>query len=681
VNKQQIATFLQTVQLFHELESDKLHKLAHSAHETRFSAGQLIFDSHEGQAALFVLVEGEGIEYLELGEHRMEVQSRRFYPGDFFGMESIIVPRAPVARITAAETGRAMVLSKDVIEDLFGESKAFAQAVSRALATQLHRMQDMVHGIRFVRLENFPNVKSYMSLLPRRVSSVCRALAVDHLEDRVTVAMVNPTDIRARSFIEDILREYHVQVVAISEDDFEERGRKLLGERIESGATDRPFDKLMYQDIDGALRPLQGSHEDDLLSRLLTIALRRGASDVHFEPFHGRARVRLRVDGRMVMLDEKINAGTYRQVVARIKILSEMDTTRIRRPQDGRFLVQADEHPIEFRVSASPCLGGEKVVLRVIAPTAQFGDLSRLILHTSFERMARELFSSPSGLVLVTGPSGAGKTTTLYAALKSVIGNVSAKNVVTIEDPVEYDLPFATQIQVNPESGMTFANVLKSVLRQDPDVILVGVIRDPESAAMAAEAATTGHLVLSSLHTYSALDAVVRLRDLRVPPYVISAGLQGVVTQQLVPRLEPGFAQEIPLDDPIMQQLVQMGVIEPQWDKPLLRGYESVDGPPSGEAGRVAIYEMLAATPDLSAAIDRSATRKELQECLNPSCCGTFRDYARFLLQEGIVAPERIVDVLPRSLVHAMQALPDVTTTPASQPDLPRSDTAPTFQP
>jgi type II secretory ATPase GspE/PulE/Tfp pilus assembly ATPase PilB-like protein len=185
------------------------------------------------------------------------------------------------------------------------------------------------------------------------------------------------------------------------------------------------------------------------------------------------------------------------------------------------------------------------------------------------------------------------------------------------------------------------------VLRQDPDVILVGEIRDGESAAMAAEAATTGHLVLSSLHTYSALDAVVRLRDLRVPPYMIAAGLRGVITQQLVPRLVPGFTDEVPPDDPMVRRLVELGVLEEGWDQPLVRGRDSVDGPPGGESGRVAIYEMLAVPPALSAAIDRSSPLSELQSCLDPTCSVTFRDYSRFLLKEGIVAPERIVNVLP----------------------------------
>jgi type II secretory ATPase GspE/PulE/Tfp pilus assembly ATPase PilB-like protein len=247
----------------------------------------------------------------------------------------------------------------------------------------------------------------------------------------------------------------------------------------------------------------------------------------------------------------------------------------------------------------------------------------------------------------VTGPSGAGKTTTLYAALNSIVAHDRGISIVTIEDPVEYDLPFATQFQVNRESGMDFANILKSVLRQDPDVILVGEIRDRESAAMAAEAATTGHLVLSSLHTYSALESIVRMRDLRVEPYLIAAGLKGVITQQLVPRLVPGCTEPVPADDPALERLVRMGMWNGTQPGTLLRGCDTPGGPLGGESGRVAIFEMLSVTPALAEAIDRSSPMSDMAACLDGNCSASFVDYARFLLDEGLVSPDRIVGMLP----------------------------------
>ena len=281
----------------------------------------MVSESSDGEPALFVLLEGECMEYVEQVELGMDAQSRRLYAGDVFGIESIIVPRASACRVAAVEAGRTIELSRTVIEHLFEESAFFARNVARFMASRLHRIQDMVNGIRFVHLKSYPNVRAIMHLLPRRIASASRSLVVEHEGDRVTVAMVNPSDIRARSFVEDVLADYQVQFVAISEDDFEQLGRKLLGERIESRSDNTPFDKLQFQNSDGELGPLAGSHEDDILSRLLTLALRRGASDIHFEPYHGHARVRLRVDGRMVVVDEAITASVYRQLIARIKVV------------------------------------------------------------------------------------------------------------------------------------------------------------------------------------------------------------------------------------------------------------------------------------------------------------------------------------------------------------------------
>ncbi len=503
VNTEQTATFLKTVPLFLELPEEHFRQLAQSVRTVKLTEGQLVAESPDGEPSLYVIVEGECLEYTEQGGLGMEVQTRRFYPGDFFNAESVIEDQPSPCRVKSLMAGRALAVPKSEVDKLLAASPEFARTLCRIFATRVRQSLETVSGIRFVHLKDFRNLDSLAHLVPRKVLSISRSIVVEQDGDRVTVAMVNPSDLRARSFIQDVLRDYHVHFTAIGEEDFEKHGRKLLGERIEMGPTNIPFDSLIYQNSEGVVRPLSGSPEDDLLSKILTLAVRRLASDVHFEPFRGRARVRLRVDGRMIVIDEDIAAPTYRHMAARIKVLAELDTTRIRRPQDGRFLLRVDDHPIEFRVSASPCHGGEKIVLRIVAPSKQYSDLSRLIICPPFERTAQELFRSPSGLVLVTGPSGAGKTTTLYAALSSVVAADGTKNIVTIEDPVEYDLPFATQIQVNRETGMDFPSILKSVLRQDPDVILVGEIRDPESAAMAAEAATTGHLVLSSLHTYS----------------------------------------------------------------------------------------------------------------------------------------------------------------------------------
>lgn len=640
-------TFFRTVPIFHELGDAELKALARSAQEQSFTQGATLVEPDKDDARLFVLLEGECQAYVEHAGSGCEVELRRLYSGDHFGAETVLAETRPAARLRALSAGRALVLPGNAVRQLLGESAEFARALCRVFANDLHRSVKEHRGIQFVHLQDFPQAASACRLIPHRVSSICRVIAVAHDLESVTVAMVNPSDERTRSFIQQVLSDHQVRFVAVTEEDFETLGRRILGETLEVASANAPFERMSYQDAEGDLRPLGGTHEEDLLSDILVTTIRSGASDVHFEPYGSGARVRLRVDGRMLPFGDELSMATYRQLSARIKVLAELDTTRIRRPQDGRFVAYADDRRVEYRVTVSPCHGGEKVVLRVIAPSKQMGELSNLILSPPLQQLARDLFTNPSGLILVTGPSGAGKTTTLYAALNYIVARDGGISVVTIEDPVEYDLPYATQIQVNHESGMDFPVILKSVLRQDPDVILVGEIRDRESAAMAAEAATTGHLVLSSLHTYSAIDAIVRMRDLGVEPYLLAAGLKGIVTQQLVPRLAPGCTEPVPAHDPAVQRLIELGIWDERTPGTLLRGRYGPDMPLGGEQGRLAVFEMLSVTSDLNAVIDRAGSMAEMQACLNSSCFASFADCARFLLAEGLVAPERILAAVP----------------------------------
>lgn len=639
--------FLRTVPIFHDLADDELTSLAQVAQEQSFAPGTVLVGADGDEVRLVVLLEGECLAFTEHEGSGCEIELRRLYAGEQFGAEAVLADGKPAARLRALSAGRALFLPAATVLELAGRSTPFAHALCRVLAHDLQRAVREHRGIQFAHLQDFPTAASTCRLIPHRVSSVCRVIAVAQDLESVTVAMVNPSDARTRAFVLHVLSDYQVRFVAVTEEDFETNGRRILGETLERSSWNTAFARLVYLDPGGEARPLGGTHEEDLLSDILVATIRSAASDVHFEPYGNLARTRLRVDGRMMTLGEEMSTPVFRQLSARIKVLAELDTTRIRRPQDGRFVVYADDRRIEFRVTVSPCHGGEKIVLRVVAPSRQMGELGNLILHPPLQQLAHDLFAHPNGLLLVTGPSGAGKTTTLYAALNHIVARDGGISVVTIEDPVEYDLPFATQIQVNYDAGMDFATILKSVLRQDPDVILVGEIRDRESAAMAAEAATTGHLVLSSLHTYSAIESIIRLRDLRVEPYLIAAGLKGVITQQLVPRLVPGCTEPVPADDPSLERLKELGIWNDQMPDILRRGCFGPDMPLGGEQGRVAICEMLSVTSALSAVIDRAGSMADMLACLDASCFASFGDCARYLLTEGIVAPERIVAAVP----------------------------------
>jgi len=271
-----------------------------------------------------------------------------------------------------------------------------------------------------------------------------------------------------------------------------------------------------------------------LVNSVLIKASAVGASDIHFEPYENEAVVRLRMDG--ILHDIlKVPVSTYQNVVSRIKVMSSLNVAERRVPQDGRIRVRIGNRDLDVRVSVVPTVFGERVVLRLLDKTGSLLTLDRLGLVPEDEGKVKRLARKPYGIVLVTGPTGAGKTTTLYAMLLYV--KDPRKNIITIEDPVEYQIKGVSQIQVNPKVGLTFATGLRSILRQDPDIIMVGEIRDSETADIAVHAALTGHLVLSTLHTNDAPSAVTRLSDMGIEPFLIASSLEGIVAQRLVRRI------------------------------------------------------------------------------------------------------------------------------------------------
>ena len=273
-----------------------------------------------------------------------------------------------------------------------------------------------------------------------------------------------------------------------------------------------------------------------LVNQMIARAVETHASDIHLEPFPDRLRVRYRYDGVLHEL-EPPPARLQAAIVSRIKIMARLDIAERRLPQDGRIKLTVRGHEIDFRVSTVPSLHGEKVVLRVLDRTAVEFDYAKLGLPPDIWQGIERALELPNGMVLVTGPTGSGKTTTLYTGLLKL--NTVARNVVTVEDPIEYQLAGINQIQVKPQIGLNFASLLRSILRQDPDVIMIGEIRDIETVQIAVQAALTGHLVLSTVHTNSAAATITRLRDMGLEDYLMTATLKGVLAQRLVRRLCP----------------------------------------------------------------------------------------------------------------------------------------------
>lgn len=344
-----------------------------------------------------------------------------------------------------------------------------------------------------------------------------------------------------------------------------------------------------------------------LVASMIKTAAAKRASDIHIEPQASDTSIRFRVDG-ILREYQRIPRALQNTVASRIKILSDMDISERRLPQDGRFLVRIEDRRIDLRISTLPTQYGEKVVLRLLESSLPNQDFSKLGFSPWKADRLKHILGLPQGMILVTGPTGSGKSTTLYAALTFL--RKPSINIVTVEDPIEYALPGLNQVQVNVKAGVTFANCLRSILRQDPNVIMIGEIRDTETAEIALKSAQTGHLVLSTLHTNDSLSAVTRLLDLGMPAFQIAASMTGIIAQRLVRRLCSCCKSQTPTPE-FISQLLQVGVTDPPAAQFVPNGCEACDG--TGYRGRLGIYEMLVFDDAIRAAVRDGGRSDELR--------------------------------------------------------------------
>ena len=374
-----------------------------------------------------------------------------------------------------------------------------------------------------------------------------------------------------------------------------------------------------------------------LINALFTQALRDGASDIHIEPFEARSVVRLRIDGTLRDLIEPARA-LHAAIVSRVKIMAQLDIAEKRLPQDGRIALRIAGKPIDVRVSTIPTGHGERVVLRLLDKQAGRLDLTRLGMDNATLARMDALIREPHGIVLVTGPTGSGKTTTLYAALSRL--DPKALNIMTVEDPIEYDLDGISQTQINTRIEMSFARALRTILRQDPDVVMIGEIRDLETAQIAVQASLTGHLVFATLHTNDAVSAVTRLVDMGVEPFLLASSMIGVGAQRLVRLLclecrkpfrpEPG-------------QLRDLGFTPTQGTFYAAQGCPACNH--TGYKGRTGIYELLIVDDDMRRLIHDRASEQALRDHGISRGTRSLRDDGMRLAAEGAISLEEVVRV------------------------------------
>ncbi|MDH3527418.1 MAG: ATPase, T2SS/T4P/T4SS family [Gammaproteobacteria bacterium] len=470
-------------------------------------------------------------------------------------------------------------------------------------------------SVPYVRLRTGIYDPDVANLLDRKTAVRLRVIPVQKVRGAVMLATADPQAIPSFDEVEQRLGCRVYPVLAQREEIMNAIHDVYAGNTddiIMVGDVDEDFEvvaNLVPEDYSIIDEMAEGSPVINLVNSIVQRAVRDGASDIHIEPARGKSRVRYRIDGVLYEVTT-LRSDLHPAIISRMKVMANLDISERRLPQDGRIQVQTQGRAVDLRFSSLPGLYGEKIVLRILDKNQSLLDINKLGMSPDNVTLYKTLLGNSNGLILVTGPTGSGKTTSLYAALNNL--NTIEKNIVTIEDPVEYQLDIINQNEVRENIGLTFSSILRHTLRQDPDIVMVGEIRDRETAEIAVQAALTGHLVLSTLHTNHAIGAITRMIDMGVEPYLLSSALIGVVAQRLVRTTCPACKTEYVAPPEL---LTRFGW-ENQGQIKLARGRGCQECYDSGYRGRIGIHEILKADEDLQRLVTSNPGRDELTRYL-----------------------------------------------------------------
>lgn len=514
---------------------------------------------------------------------------------------------------------------------------------------QILRAVEKFHQVPGVEVNNFEIDPAVISLVPREICDRHSLIPIQKAGATLVVAFADPSNIVVKEDLRFITR-CRIQAVvgtevAIAAAIDKNYGGLISAKTLNSMSNDAGDDDFAMGNQNVEIIDEGGAGGEDapiikFVNAILADAIKRRVSDIHFEPYEKRYRVRFRIDGNLIEATAP-PSGSAAAMASRIKIMSKLDIAEKRRPQDGRLKVRTSKgKEMDFRVSVLPTLFGEKVVLRLLDKSNLQLDMTKLGFEEDDLKLFKHLINMPQGMVLITGPTGSGKTTTIYSALAEL--NKPDVNISTAEDPVEFNLEGINQVQMNPDINLTFSSALKSFLRQDPDIVMVGEIRDLDTAEIAFKAASTGHLVVSTLHTNDAPATIVRLTEMGVATYIITATVNLIVAQRLVGKICENCKTQ---NDVPPQTLIDLGIDPSEVHEYKVfkgRGCATCGG--SGIKGRAAIYELMAMTEKIKEAILNGVSASELRSLARAQGMRTLRRSALLKLKRGITTIEEVLN-------------------------------------
>lgn len=497
----------------------------------------------------------------------------------------------------------------------------------------------------YVKLKEIEISPATIESIPAKLATHYKLMPISVDKDTITVAISNPFDIHTLDDL-NLLLNKHTKAVLASENDIEEAIKKYYGVGAETIEKMSQGGESPVAQRAETVEDIAASADDasiiKFVNQILLEAHRERATDVHIEPYEGELRIRYRIDG--ILYDTKVppNIKSFQSaIVSRIKVMANLDIAERRIPQDGRIKVKITDEELDLRVSILPTLFGEAVVIRLLSSDVFIG-LSNLGLLKKDLDIFQGLIKKPHGIIFVTGPTGSGKTTTLYAALSTI--NDKEKKIITIEDPVEYQMPGIIQIQVHPKISLTFAQGLRSMLRHDPDVMMVGEVRDYETAEITIRVALTGHLVFSTLHTNDAAGAVTRLIDMGVEPFLVASSVIAFIAQRLVRVICPKCKIKIKPESEIVKELgvpPKMGISKVK----MFRGKGCEHCRHTGYKGRTAIYEILVVTDQIRELVLKRSSSDQIKRKALSLGMRTLRQDGWEKINMGITTPEEVIRV------------------------------------
>jgi type IV pilus assembly protein PilB len=678
---EQVIQFLKNVKLFAELSPESLGKLVNYLKPGDFPAGEVIVREGAPGVSMYIIKSGlvevrkkdptTGIDFLvaQLSE------------GAAVGEMSLLTGKPRSATVTTVNPTVVFTLSRADFRSLLTQHPEISLGLARIMSERLEEATKQV-GIEYVNLFRGKFNPRVVGLLPQSVCLLHKIIPLSYVNNALTLAMVNPSNLVAFDDVRRYIKGAVIEPQVCTEEDFrkfmdtiypdlmgvapdkrdadrrreEDRERRREDRRR---ATTSEFQMQSLEDLQNEIlsgMELQQEEEDKttttdlatasedapvvrLANNILALAIKKGASDIHIEPQEGGVILRLRIDG-VLYIENRLSKKIQLPLASRLKILAKLDIAERRLPQDGRISIKLEDRAIDFRVSTVPAKFGEKIVMRILDKGGSLLPLEKIIVHAQTVEKVRWMISQPYGIIYVTGPTGSGKTTTLYSGLNHI--NAPEINISTAEDPIEYDLPGLCQVQTHKEIGLDFARILRAFLRQDPDVILVGETRDQETAKISVEAALTGHLVFTTLHTNDAPSTFTRLEEMGIEPFLMANSTIGIIAQRLARRICQNCKIQTDVDETTLSYFGYSKESAP----PFYRGEGCDQCNHTGKRGRVGIFEVLVMNDESKHAVARGARVDEIRAIAIGNGMMTLKEYAMILMAEGLTTADEVLSNL-----------------------------------